>query len=312
MIGSRTPSAAADIDPQSAREAVGWLTQLMSEDATAEDNVHWQSWLQASEQNQRAWQHIATFSSRFSLLNGSAAQRSLSHLPDCGRRRLLRSLAGLGVVGACGIGAGALPWRPWLADYRTATGEQRQIMLDDGTRLLLNTQTAVSVMPQRLTLLSGEMMVTTAPESPPPGLVLPQGELVAQGRFSVRLWDAFSDIAVYHGKVNVHSPASAQSILIRAGYGGRLGAAGYGGEHRVSAEPGWQQGMILADNMRLDDFLAEVGRYRHGIIRCDSRVAGLRLSGAFPLNDTGAIIASLPGTLPVRIASVSPYLIMIS
>lgn len=312
MTAIPTAATAADIDQQSAREAVTWLTQLMSEDVSQQDKADWQQWLETSAENQRAWQHIATFSSRFSLLDGAAAQRSLSILPDRGRRRLLRSLVGVGVLGASGLGAGALTWRPWLADYRTAVGEQRHLTLDDGTRLLLNTQTAVNVRPPQLDLLSGEMMVTTPNGGSSLVLQLPQGGLVAQGRFSVRLWDSFSDIAVYSGNVSVHSLVSSQAVLIKAGYGGRLGAAGYGGEQRVSAEPGWQQGMILADKMRLDDFLAEVGRYRPGIVRCSPQVAGLRLSGAFPLNNTDGILASLPGTLPVQVSSVSKYFINIS
>ena len=224
----------------------------------------------------------------------------------------MRCLVGAGVLGASGLGAGAVPWRPWLADYRTAVGEQRHVTLGDGSQLLLNTQTAVNVRPQQLDLLGGEMMVTTANLHSSLTLALPQGRLVAQGRFSVRLWDRFSDIAVYSGNVSVHSLVSSQSVVIKAGYGGRLGAAGYGGEHRMSAVPGWQQGMILADNMRLDDFLAELGRYRHGIVRCSPQVAGLRLSGAFPLNNTDGILASLPGSLPVQVSRVSKYFISVS
>ncbi|HEE0241380.1 TPA: DUF4880 domain-containing protein, partial [Serratia marcescens] len=77
----------SDIDRQSAREAAAWLTQLMSEEASDADRENWRRWYQAKPENERAWRHIAAFSSRFSLLNGAAAQRSLSQLPNPQRRR---------------------------------------------------------------------------------------------------------------------------------------------------------------------------------------------------------------------------------
>ena len=53
--------------------------------------------------------------------------------------------------------------------------------------------------------------------------------------------------------------------------------------------------------MRLDAFAAELGRYRPGLLRCDPAVAPLRVSGAFQLHDTDAVLAALPATLPVSV-----------
>jgi transmembrane sensor len=66
-------------------------------------------------------------------------------------------------------------------------------------------------------------------------------------------------------------------------------------------------GALVADEMRLADFLAELGRYRRGVLRCDPALADLRFSGVFPLNDTAAILAMLPQSLPVRVRTFSPY-----
>jgi transmembrane sensor len=63
----------------------------------------------------------------------------------------------------------------------------------------------------------------------------------------------------------------------------------------------WTRGQIVADNMRLADFLAELARYRPGIVRCEGNVANLRVSGVFPLNDPDRILAILPKVLPVQV-----------
>ncbi|MCL1721759.1 FecR domain-containing protein, partial [Vibrio parahaemolyticus] len=79
----------------------------------------------------------------------------------------------------------------------TAVGEQQTVALADGAQLMLNTQTAVNVSRQQAALLEGEMMVNLPPESGALTVRLPQGEIVAQAaRFSVRLWETYSDIAV--------------------------------------------------------------------------------------------------------------------
>ncbi|MCH5770598.1 iron dicitrate transport regulator FecR, partial [Salmonella enterica] len=53
----------------------------------------------------------------------------------------------------------------------------------------------------------------------------------------------------------------------------------------------WLDGMLLADAMPLADFLAELGRYRPGVLRCSPDAASLRVVGAFPVADTDQVLA---------------------
>jgi ferric-dicitrate binding protein FerR (iron transport regulator) len=53
--------------------------------------------------------------------------------------------------------------------------------------------------------------------------------------------------------------------------------------------------------MRLQDFLQEVGRYRHGYLACAKDISDFRLSGVFRLEDTDKLLAILPQTLPVQL-----------
>jgi len=61
----------------------------------------------------------------------------------------------------------------------------------------------------------------------------------------------------------------------------------------------WTRGMLMADGMRLADFAAELQRYRGGVVRCDPAVAGVRVSGTFPMDDTDMALAMLASTYPV-------------
>jgi len=72
------------------------------------------------------------------------------------------------------------------------------------------------------------------------------------------------------------------------------------------------KGQLIADNQRLSEFLAEVARYRSGIIRVDPAVADLRISGVFQLKNTDQILSSLAGTLPVRISRMTGYWVTVT
>ena len=69
----------------------------------------------------------------------------------------------------------------------------------------------------------------------------------------------------------------------------------------------WMRNVLHAREMRLDAFAAELGRYRPGLLRCDPAVAPLRVSGAFQLHDTDAVLAALPATLPVSVRYRTSY-----
>jgi ferric-dicitrate binding protein FerR (iron transport regulator) len=63
----------------------------------------------------------------------------------------------------------------------------------------------------------------------------------------------------------------------------------------------WSEGLIVTRDMRLRDFLEQVGRYRHGYLGCSDEIADLRLSGVFRLEDPEQLLQLLPQTLPVRL-----------
>jgi transmembrane sensor len=57
--------------------------------------------------------------------------------------------------------------------------------------------------------------------------------------------------------------------------------------------------MLLADQMRLDELVTELSRYRNGLVRVDPSVAALRVSGAFPIGDSERTLDMLVSTYPV-------------
>jgi transmembrane sensor len=137
-----------------------------------------------------------------------------------------------------------------------------------------------------------------------------QGRLEALGtRFAVRQDAADARLDVFEGAVRIE-PADApqDAVVLHAGQRARFDKHGVAPPGSVIADDAaWTDGVIVASSTRLEDFLAEVGRYRRGVLRCDPAIADLRLSGTYPLDDTDRILAALTHALPVRIDYMTRY-----
>ena len=317
----------AVIDPAILEEAAGWLVRVQSEALSAADCAALGRWRARSADHETAWQRAEAMLRGFGQVPPRLGGQALRQADRAGRRQAVRALAGLLVLGpAAWLGVRELPWGEWRADLRTSTGEQRRVELADGTQLVLNTASAVDVdytPTQRvLRLRAGEILLTTgrdpAPVSRPFVVQTAQGVLRALGtRFMVRDEGARVRVAVYEGAVGIrpaHAEADADSdtdagaVVLAAGEQTVFTAAG--AEARVPADrmaASWADGMLAARDWRLGDLVDELGRYRHGVLRCDPAVAGLRVSGAFPLNDIDASLRLLESTLPVRVSRVTPW-----
>ncbi|MFB5746530.1 FecR domain-containing protein [Cedecea sp. S5-13] len=314
-----------ELNRNSAYAAASWLTLMMSDEVSEQDKKNWQNWLAESADNQRAWRHIEAVCAGFRQVDGKLAQKSLSSLKNSGRRHALKGLGALLLVGgSLEWGRQQHGWETFTADYRTATGEQRQVELSEGSQLMLDTQTALNVnftgQQRQIELLSGDLLITTGQREKlsawprPFSVTTPHGKVLALGtQFRVKLEPERTRIAVYHGAVRLYPRSSGLAGLqLGAGQGAWLTQEQSGGLHGGEKEPGWVHGKLLADNMPLGDFLREVNRYRPGVLRCDEDIASLRLSGVFPLTDTDEILAALPRVLPIRINTLSRYWVSLS
>ena len=65
--------------------------------------------------------------------------------------------------------------------------------------------------------------------------------------------------------------------------------------------------MIVAQGQRLADFVDELSRYRRGHLGCDPRLAELRVSGTFPLDDTDQVISALGETFDLDVQHLTRY-----
>ncbi|WP_437879799.1 FecR domain-containing protein [Pseudomonas sp. LRF_L74] len=294
------------------RDAAQWHARLGAEPDSAHIHQQWQAWHQQSDLHRWAWQRLENLQAELQGLPGPLARRTLGSNVQATRRTLLKGLVlGLGVSGLGWSGYRNAP--VWLADLRTSTGERRDLALVDGTRLILNTASAVDIRfepTQRLIILrAGEILIETAKDPRPFRVRSAHGEMRALGtRFSVRQYDDHTRLNVLEHAVAVRNAADPTEVRVEAGMQLDFDQGPLPAPH--AAEPNqtaWSQGRLVIDNWRLDRTLAELQRYRPGFIGCADYIASLRLSGAYPLDDTDRALAAIAQALPVRIETRTRY-----
>ncbi|MGE8067520.1 FecR domain-containing protein [Pseudomonas sp. NPDC089569] len=306
------------INPQILGEAADWLVQLHSGTATTADHLAIAQWRGRSLEHDQAWQRAEMLLGDMRSVPANLAMQTLqraSRKEGLSRRQTLTRLGLLIMAGPLGMAAQHLPWEQWSADQRTAVGEQKHLQLPDGSQLLLNTDSAVNIAfnpsERRVLLLDGELLVSTAtdPAARPFIVETPQGTARSLGtRFCVRTEGSASRISVLEGQVTVTPQLMQQSTTLTAGERQRFKLNRFDAVERFDmAAMSWDKGMLLADNMRLDELLGELGRYRPGVLRCHPDVAALRVTGAFSVRDTDASLRLLSDTLPLNISRLTRY-----
>lgn len=307
----------SDISPLVAEQAVSWLIEMQSGQFAAPRQQAWQHWLNSDGEHQRAWAHIQRVNQRLSGLSSPLAHAAINAPKSSGRRQVLKLLLLLGAGSAAGWGLrDQIALQPLLADYHNGVGERRKIVLADDSEIHLNTASAIDVRfdaQQRLIkLLQGEIMLTVANDSRPLNLMTAEGSIrptSPTSRFDVRQREGKTQLAVFSGNVQI-SPETFP------GPGLQVQAAQQVGFNRNTWEPvrpvdassgAWADGMLVAAHMRLQDFLAELSRYRRGRLECDAKVADLLISGSYPLANSERILDLLEVALPVRVKRFTRY-----
>ena len=303
--------------------AIAWQLCLDCGNGSALEQAEFNKWYSASEEHARAWMQLGMLDHRFSSTSVPARNALLKARSGVQQqvRKIGGGLASIALV--CGLTLFAskdyLPVDYWMADHRTATGEQRQLRLADGTLLNLNTHSAVDVRfdgtTRRIVLQEGEIMVETGHGDPRPFVVQTRdGSLRALGtRFLVRREDNGTRLSVLQSRVAAHPENSVdeiiysegQQVLMHRDYLGQMLAVNPGAD-------AWTRGMLVLDNVRLADMVHELKRYRRGHLGVDPDVADLRISGSFALNNVELALNALLPALPVKIEQHTPWWVTIS
>ena len=210
-------------------QAADWLVKMQDQVLTEDEQSQLQQWCAQSADHQRAWQAAQQLNQSFNQVPEKLGLSVLSR-KQAQRRNLIKAISVLLVIptGSWLVYQHS-PITSWAADYQTTTGELREITLTDGSKLMLNTRSAVNVVfdeTQRLIeLLEGEIQITTANDGLGRPLLVKteHGQIHALGTvFTVRLGSEYSQVAVQQDAVEIHTAATDKVQRITAGQQSRF------------------------------------------------------------------------------------------
>lgn len=321
------PSNERALDEFTVDAAIAWYLKLKDESATERDRRAFRDWLardgrhaDAYREAERLWQEIEAPAL---LLAGQEAERE----------RLRR------VAGARGRGDGRRAW-PWaaaaclamllagfglwrdpgladrlMADLATPSGQTRETILADGSRLFLDADSAVDVTmsPQdrEVTLRRGRLWVDVVADPDRPFIVT-SGDVrvrVVGTRFAVERHGDRVEVTVEQGRVAVAGKPPTHDRDIVLGHDQRLvvsgGVPGVLAETDARLQLAWRRGLVIFDQAGIADVAAQLERMLPGRMLFDeARLSSLRLSGSFPGDDPSALLDALDGTLGIEVRRV--------
>ncbi|WP_434984553.1 DUF4880 domain-containing protein [Pseudomonas protegens] len=308
------------VEQQVLDQALEWLVLLQSGISPPEQQAACLAWRRADPQHELAWQRLAGIGQDLRdstrSLPAPHARQLLQARSHPGRRTLLKGIVGLGVVAASSWSVRERLLLPQLfSDYHTGTGERRQLQLAAGASLQLDTRTSLDqkASPQglQLRLNSGRLLLTLG-NAAPVQVTTTDGHIQLAPRSQLILSVGLPGIngtrvqlLAGSGSVSTaHAPALSldpdQQVDIAQQRISALAAV-------PTTANAWTQGLLIAERRPLGEVIAELDRYRPGLLRCSAEVAGLRVSGSFSLDQPDASLDLLARTLPIRIRRVMGY-----
>lgn len=305
-----------------AEQAMAWFARLRADDVTAEQRMQFAAWLAVDPQHQQAYQSVEAFWQHPDFTEVLAAARLSTPTQTAKTTRRRRRHSALWAMAACLLLMVTLfqsSIRCRQADFCTAVGEIRQVQLADGSRITLNSDTALSVNLQsdlrEITLAHGEALFEVRRNAEQPFVVTSRYATtrVLGTRFLVKHDQQADTVTVLSGVVEVNSGIQ-QSQPLRANDQIVVASKGLSPIRQVasSATAAWIKGHALFDNAPLHEVIAELNRYRRGaVLITDARLNTLRVSGRFDIADTDHALQSLQQTLPIRIASITAWVVVI-
>lgn len=291
------------------RQAADWIARLHADDRTARDETGFARWLAASPAHAEAFDRASVL---WEMVGGLTTPQVVGPKPTS-RRRVL---AGGAVFAATGLAA--LGWREFRGvEYRTAVGEQRRIVLEDGTRMALDTLTHVRFRAvddlRTLWLVNGRIDLEIA-DDPRPYLIEAgsQRAYAEDARLDVRRDGERVSLTMLAGSARVD--AETGPLTLREGERVAMSRDLAVNVDRPELRDltAWQSGRLVFRNETLAVAVSEMNRYsKRPLVISDPDIAGLHVSGIYRVGDSEEFAQSLAVLLSLQVQA-TPHTVRLS
>lgn len=293
--------SAQDVLQDSAMDqALDWLITL--ECPSDEQKIAFEAWLNADPA------HAQAFAKASAIWNGQSvitAAHTLNTRRSPGRLgRISRHWKHVAAAAVLVLTVGAYSNVPMRiqADHLTVVGERQRLQLDDGSKVLLNTNSAFSskvVNAQASARLYQGEAFFEVPANLEFALQLDAGPVRVSVRdtdFAVSYLNGEAQVRVQRGNVELQVSSVGTQMRLSAGNSVSIGPNGFSKTTLLNPQTdlAWVQGRLVFENCPMGKVLDEVRRYYPGwIINNNEKLASVAVTGNYRLDQPLDIIRSL-------------------
>lgn len=307
-------TADKDLDARR-REAASWFATLNQKRVAASDVTAFSQWRRQPE-NAEAYARIEAMWETAGSLKGEADIAALTQgaraRADASRRsqgRLAKRFVPLGAIATIAVlSVGVAVWTARPHSYETDLGERRVVVLADGSRVTLDTDSKISVKLTRgrraVELASGQAFFEVQGDRARPFVVSAGAtDVTAVGtRFDVRRAGSGARVTLVEGRVEVSDrSAVAQGWSLTPGQ--QIVTTSARPAVRVvdvASETSWTSGRLIFAGDTVETAVAEVNRYsRTKIVLEAPALSRIAVSGAFNTGDVEGFVSALIDLYPV-------------
>lgn len=323
------------ISPQSASsledEALEWVVRLHTGHASDQDRQACEAWQGLSPAHQLAFRSAEALWKEIGHVG--AARRPPTQATRPARlhnQRWWPRLRRWSLVACFLLATGWFLWEPLLNQYhlqtahhRTGVGQQEQIVLQDGTRVMLNTDTALNVVyspeQREIRLLRGEAAFTVTADRDRP-FIVQSGDVTTRAlgtQFVVRRHPHSVTVTVSEHAVQVSTSTTNNGPPLVLNEGQQASYSeerGWSPPHAIDANQlsAWQRGKLIIESQSLGSVIEELNRYRPGrILILNPALRTRNVTGVFDLTDPDAALRMIQHTLRIHETSLSHYLVLL-
>ncbi|WP_282010516.1 FecR family protein [Nitrospina watsonii] len=323
-------------------EAVAWCIRLDAEPLAPESKRELDRWLEADALHRKAFDRAQEVWGELDRLpqasrakpqsltqNDFVSKRPRRPIPAGGLLRFRRGAMAWTALAACvalivmTVFAGDLSLR-FRADHQTGVGQMRAITLADGSRVFLNTDSALAVDyagdRRKVRLLTGEAEFQVAHDPDRPFVVhTEEGTATALGTaFVVRQDGGRTTVSVLENRVRValHSDSMSfsKAVVLSPAQQVRMQTGQLTSAQPVSLEKvnAWRRGKLIFENRPLEEVIDEVNRYHRGWIRIvGTDLKTLTVNGVFRTDQPEGMVTALEESLGLRAVRITDYLVFL-
>ena len=323
-------------------QASEWIAKLDRE-LSAQEQTEFKAWLATSQS------HVDTFTQMAKLWDKMDALQNLAELfPDEApvhsqpKKNTWHLAVAASIFMTLCLGLLMQPGQQWIEErstvmYQTAVGESSTIVLDDNSKVLLNTNSILNVRYtdeyRLLELVQGELHVDVAHDSNRPLSVVANGKIIqAVGTaFNVQVNKYDVELIVTDGKVviadieedealNTESLQLADNIEVAVTKGEKASLKPEEITHivekievnEISDNLSWRSGNLIFKGETLDEALAEISRYTSVKFRiAEPTLHNIKIAGRFKTGDVDGLLMALNSNFNIDTDRVNKKLVVL-